>query len=249
MFISKKDCPKLTTRELNILLPRAKAGCKKSISRIVLSFIPFVIYKIKKDFAQYNIQDEMELYNAGVIALLKTIEKFDPDKGFTFLTYATWWIFSEVRKSILLSKFQIKLPRTLLEKYLFDRKEFLKDIKKYDYKREYANLILLTSLQVPIEGDESMSIQDTIKSDYNIEEEHIKTIKRQMILNAINTLKPDFAKTIKMRFGFEPYYETKTLQDIADHFKITKEAVRLRINKSLKLLKDMLYYNDMFNET
>ena len=247
MYLSKHDCGTLPAREFNILLPRAKAGDSKAIAKIVTSCLRYVISKIKKEFYQYKRGDEFELFNAGALGILKAIQKFDPSKGFTFLTYANWWIFSEMRLQIL-NKYSVRLPRPLLEMYVFNRKGFMEELEKNPHKRAYANLIVVSNLESIIQDEDELNIGGTIDSNINIEEAYMEKIKREVILTAVNKLNPDFRKTVKMRYGFHPY-EPHTLLEIAKHYGVSKQAIDLRIRKALSHLKDILEGNEMIFDT
>lgn len=247
MYLSKQDCEKLDDREFKILLPRAKSGDSKAISKITTSFLRYVMAKIKKEFYQYKSTDDFELFNAGALGILKAIQKFDPSKGFTFLTYANWWIFSEMRLHII-SKYSIKLPKPLIEMYVFNRKAFKKEIEKHPHKVAYANLIVISNLESIIQDEEDLTIEGTIGSNFNIEEAYLEKIKKEVILGAVNKLRTDYKETVKMRFGFHPY-EPHTLSEIAKHYNLTKQAIDLRIRKAISHLRDALEGNEMIFDT
>ncbi len=228
----------LDKRQFDILIVKAKNGCLKSRDRIIISFLPYIIKRIKKLTNKYdNIIEFDEFFNWGTVALIKSIEKFKPELGFTFLTYANWWITYFIRECIVNNDI-IKIPRRHAELYIFERDK----IKGTPLESNIRSHKVITSLEAYVKDSDSddTTVADTVESDFNILDFYIEKIRKEIIGSSINRLKPRDSDIIKMRFGFAPYYIPHTLQEISDKHDLTREGVRIILQKSFKRLKDIL---------
>jgi RNA polymerase primary sigma factor len=102
------QCPLLTSEEERVLTRAARAGCHQSRQRLVESNMRLVI-NIARSYHNKSIPLE-DLIQEGAIGLMSAVERFDPDKGFRFSTYATHWVRQSIGRAIDNKAKTIRLP-------------------------------------------------------------------------------------------------------------------------------------------
>ena len=104
----------LTHREEIDLSVRAKAGDRRARQRLIEKNLRLVV-SVAKKYRGYGLPFE-DLIQEGNIGLMKAVEKFDPDRGFRFSTYATWWIRQAVQRAVADKGRTIRVPVHMTEK-------------------------------------------------------------------------------------------------------------------------------------
>lgn len=236
-----------------------------------------LIYKIIKIFNFYS-NDMEDLFMEGFFGLLTAIDRFDYTLGFSFSTYATGWIRQNIQRYLDNYGSFIKIPVHLSEKinkvkriqkaYANENKkctlenlaiEMNESIDKVKYYLEIIDLINVVSLNKQVgesEHGEITELGDFIKNNETESFEKKVFFKEDMkklkeIIESIVTNKRDL-EVIYRRFGF--YGRKYTLQEIADIYHVTREAIRLREVRALKKLrrpenlKKLKDYYEYFNE-
>lgn len=177
-----------------------------------------LIYKMIKDLhIKYRNEDEFqEYYDAGLDGLIKGVRSYDETKG----KISTWCI-----------------PCI--------RNEMLHLMTTKNYKKNKNEFGLDLSLYSVIPGSDDLEIIDTIEdSRINIETELENKLESERLLAAVNQLKNEKDKlVIKMYYGLDGY-EPGTYESVGKYLNVTKEMIRVRLNRARKKLKQYLEKND-----
>lgn len=246
--------PLMTPDEEYKVAMEAKNGNTKAMEYLVMANLRFVISVAK----QYTDKDNKieDLINEGNIGLVIAAQRFDPTKGFKFISYAVWWIRRGIQEYKNTVNTVIRKPSNrviVLHKYkdvksnlevILEREPTkeevitaMGEIKEFDNLNWIAELEHQDVYSLDLElGDDGFSLKDTICSVSDSEiKENVEEIKFKLSV-LLNKLKPREKTIIQMVFGLNGY-TPMTLQEIGAELEITREAVRQIKNKSLFKLK------------
>lgn len=237
--------PLMSREEENELAVKAKAGDKAAKDKIVSANLRFVV-SVAKNYQGGGL-DLSDLISEGNIGLLTAIEKFDSTKGYHFISYAVWWIRQSILKAICEKSRAIRLPlnrandlvqivhaRKLVGTDKTENQEIteIAEMLHMDetYVREMLNINReMVSLDAQIFGEDgiSMSVGDFIEDErYAGPDETVmdKEMRRE-IDETLNSLRPDEARVLRMRFGLGGG-DPMSLKEIGDKCHLTKERIR-----------------------
>ncbi len=235
----------LSRDEETDLALKAKAGDKAAKDKIVNANLRFVV-NVAKKYQNHGL-DLPDLISEGNIGLLTAVDRFDVSKGYHFISYAVWWIRQAILKAICEKSRAIRLPlnranelvqiehaRKLMTGDKTEEQEFAEVARmlKMDkqHVREMVNIsrdMISLDAQVASSDNDRTSVSDFIEDERydNPDEEAISNAMKRDIGKVLNTLKPNEAKVLSLRYGLNGT-RPMSLKEVGDTCNLTKERIR-----------------------
>ena len=246
--------PMISVNEEVELAQRIRQGDRVALEKLTCANLRFVV-SVAKQYQNQGLSLS-DLINEGNIGLLKAAEKFDETRGFKFISYAVWWIRQSILQALAEQSRNIRLPLNqvgLLNKISKESAQFEQRYERRPTSEELSDVLDIPaekidealshsgsplSVDAPFEEGESNSLLDVLPSgdtpttDKSLMNESLAT----EIDRALSTLTDREKEILQMLFGIG--CQEMTLEEIGDHFGLTRERVRQVKEKALRRLRN-----------
>lgn len=266
IYLSEIGAAKLLTQEEEVFYARkAQAGCKKSRDRMIESNLRLVV-KIARRYLNRGLP-LCDLIEEGNLGLIRAVEKFDPERGFRFSTYGTWWIRQTIERAIMNQTRMIRLPIHIVKElnvYLRTSRELVHQLGNEPSSDEIAakankdpHLVKkimglnekVCSLDGPLSSDSDKSIVENLADDLVLNPESHLTESDfvKEVDSWLDKLNERQREVISRRFGLRGF-EAATLEDVGSQIGLTRERVRQIQVEAMIFLKDLIKHRGLSRE-
>ena len=231
------------------LAVKMKNGDLKAREQLINSNLRFVV-TCAKQFVGQGVP-LIDLISSGNLGLIQSVERYDPSKGYHFISYAVWYIRREILKAIYNTGRTIRYPITYITRITKVKKAYEEFINKHQREPSNEELITLTnitqkqydsvllnksycqSIDTPITDDGKTTVENTLVEE---PKPFTDTFTKDAIHNALKTLNPREYKVVTEFYGLDGYSE-RTIKDIAKELNLGDERIRQIRKGAIKKLE------------
>ncbi len=257
--------PVLTPEQEVELAQRIQQGDEEAVAQLVKSNLRFVV-SVAKQYQNFGLP-LIDLINEGNLGLIKAARRFDPTRGFKFISYAVWWIRQAILQAIVDNARLVRLPGSKISLYSTINKAYLQFLQEHQREptvQELSEMLQLKeatvhdilqkfkkpySMDQPIDREDSdVTLADLIskkESDTMPDEALLKESFRDEMQLMLNILNPIEREVICRAYGLCGYH-SHSVEEIAQALELSEERVRQYRRKALRKLRVYLRRNNPF---
>jgi RNA polymerase sigma factor (sigma-70 family) len=243
--------PVLSKEEVSVLAKKIKAEKpgsalhKHYVNELVSHNMRLVIrsvhlYMNGKSRKNWGESETMDFLQTGALGLIRAAEKYDPEMGYTFATYATYWIRSFIGRYSIKTSSIFHIPENACrDAYAFEKHGFIKN-RSHEYSQIFTDLVrsaqTVVSLDAPVGEDKDMSLVDSLESHYGSEARGVGRFSPEMedLMRAAE-LSPDQIKVLE-----HLYIDDMKIKDIVKISEFPRKVVMALRNTALDKLKSVI---------
>jgi RNA polymerase nonessential primary-like sigma factor len=258
LYLSEIGFSPLLSAEEEVFYSRmAQRGEEAGRKRMIESNLRLVV-KIARRYLNRGLA-LLDLIEEGNLGLIRAVEKFDPERGFRFSTYATWWIRQTIERAIMNQTRTIRLPIHVVKEinvYLRAARHLAQNLDHEPSPEEIAEMLdkpiddvkrmmglneRVTSVDVPMGRDADKSLLDAIPDENNMDPSDLlqdEDIRGNIDL-WLSKLSDKQREVVERRFGLHGY-DVSTLEEVGAEIGVTRERVRQIQIEALRRLREIL---------
>lgn len=258
LYLSEIGFSPLLSAEEEVHFSRmAQRGEEAGRKRMIESNLRLVV-KIARRYLNRGLA-LLDLIEEGNLGLIRAVEKFDPERGFRFSTYATWWIRQTIERAIMNQTRTIRLPIHVVKEinvYLRAARHLTQTLDHEPSAEEIADMLdkpiedvkrmmglneRVTSVDVPLGREGDKTLIDAIPDENSIDPSELlqDADMRGNIDDWLNKLSDKQREVVERRFGLHGY-DISTLEQVGEQIGVTRERVRQIQIEALKRLREIM---------
>jgi len=249
----------LTPAEEKTLARKVRKGDEKSRERMIQANLRLVV-KIAQDYASYGLP-LLDLISEGNIGLMKAVDRYDPNRGTKFSTYAAWWIKQGIKRALANQSKTIRLPVHMVDRLARMRRLAVQLTEELG--REPTDEELAEELQLPLKkvkllhrvsmrpaslnallgaDEDGAELGDLVADEKSPDPVAILTDRalRGSLRQVLHVLDERERTILALRFPMDDSERELTLEEVGKKLKVTRERIRQLQNQALRKLRDEL---------